>query len=78
MKKRVHGNGKVRAPKSLLNIEPLPATFTLISLVGLTITTVFTMSGRVPLDWGMAFDVVFAIMFLASMVSITPKFAGYD
>ena len=65
------------APSSF-RIEPLPATFSLIGMLGFIITTVFTVSGRVPLSWGVAFDIVFALMFTASMISITPKFAGWD
>lgn len=68
---------KSSKPKGI-RIEPLPATFTLTSILGLIITTVFTASGRVPLSWGVAFDLVFAIMFIASVVSITPRFSGYD
>lgn len=64
--------------KSFYRMEPLPATFTLISILGLIITTVFTVSGRIELSWGVAFDLVFALMFIASMMSITPKFSGYD
>lgn len=60
------------------HIEPLPATFSLIGMLGFIITTVFTVSGRVPLSWGVAFDIVFALMFIASMISITPRFAGWD
>ncbi len=64
--------------KSFYRMEPLPATFTLISILGMIITTVFTASGRIELSWGVAFDLVFALMFIASMISITPKFSGYD
>ncbi len=64
--------------KSFYRMEPLPATFTLISILGLIITTVFTVSGRIDLSWGVSFDLVFALMFIASMMSITPKFSGYD
>lgn len=65
-------------PQSSFHVEPLPATFSLIGMLGFIITTVFTVSGRVPLSWGVAFDIVFALMFIASMISITPKFAGWD
>lgn len=68
----------VRIPKSIHDVRPLPATFTLTSMLGLIITTVFTVSGRIDVSWGVAFDVVFALMFIASMVSITPRFAGYS
>lgn len=60
------------------HVEPLPATFSLIGMLGFIITTVFTVSGRVSLSWGVAFDIVFALMFIASMISITPRFAGWD
>lgn len=61
------------APKSAFYMEPLPATFTLTSILGLIITTVFTISGRINLSWGVAFDLVFLIMFLSSMITITPS-----
>ena len=69
---------QVQRVQSALHIEPLSATFSLIGMLGFIITTVFTVSGRVPLSWGIAFDIVFALMFIASMISITPKFAGWD
>ncbi len=58
--------------RGAFRIEPLPATFTLTGMLGLIITTVFTASGRVDLSWGIAFDVVFALMFIASIISISP------
>ncbi len=64
--------------KLVYRMEPLPATFTLIGLLGFIITTVFTVSGRIEASWGFAFDLVFALMFIASMISIFPKFSGYD
>ena len=62
-----------RPAPSSFSMEPLPATFSLTGLLGFIITTVLTASGRVPLSWGVAFDIVFALMFIASMVSITPS-----
>lgn len=67
-----------KSVQSSFRIEPLPATFSLIGMLGFIITTVFTVSGRVPLSWGVAFDIVFGLMFIASMISITPKFSGWD
>ena len=61
--------------QSSFAMEPLPATFSLTGLMGFIITTVFTVSGRVPLSWGVAFDIVFILMFTASMISITPRFS---
>ncbi len=52
---------------------PLPRTFMLTSILGLLVTTVYTAYGRLPLKWGVAFDTVFAIMLVASVISITPK-----
>ncbi|MBI2144931.1 hypothetical protein HYU18_01270 [Candidatus Woesearchaeota archaeon] len=77
MKARKKAARQVRKVRGV-RIEPLPATFTLIAIFGLILTTVFTASGRIPLSWGAAFDLVFALMFIASMISITPRFAGYD
>lgn len=65
--------GYEQAPSSF-SMEPLPATFSLTGLMGFIITTVLTASGRAPVSWGVAFDIVFALMFIASMISITPKF----
>jgi len=64
------------APESVFHMEPLPATFTLVSIFGLIITTVFTVSGRVNLSWGVAFDLVFLLMFISSMLSISPRFSS--
>ena len=77
-KKTAQRTASQKPAPSSFNVEPLPATFSLIGMLGLIITTVFTVSGRVPLSWGVAFDLVFALMFVASMISITPKFAGWD
>ena len=63
-----------RPVPSSFSMEPLPATFSLTGMMGFIITTVLTASGRVPLSWGVAFDIVFALMFVSSMVSITPSF----
>lgn len=76
--KRITKRGAPKRQQSNFRIEPLPATFSLVGMLGFIITTVFTVSGRVPLSWGVAFDIVFALMFLASMISITPRFAGWD
>ena len=78
MKKRATAAKRVlneEPAESAFNIEPLPATFTLISILGLIITTVFTVSGRIDMSWGVAFDLVFGLMFVASMISITPRFS---
>lgn len=55
-------------------LTPLPASFMLTSIVGLVIIAIFTASGRINADWGVSFGIVFAIMFVSSIVSITPEF----
>ena len=54
-------------------IDALPGTFMLTGMFGLIITLIYTSSGRIPLDYGVAFCIVFLIMFLASLKSITPS-----
>jgi hypothetical protein len=69
--------GNSKSPKkvsSQFHMEPLPATFTLISMFGLIVVGVFTFSQRIDLTWGVSFGLIFALMFIASMISITPKF----
>ena len=51
---------------------PLPRTFMLSSMLGFLIVTVYTFYGRLDLKWGVAFGFVFALMFIASVLSITP------
>ncbi len=55
-----------------MNRVPLPRTFMLTSMLGILIVTVYTVSGRISLEWGAAFDFVFVLMFIASVLSITP------
>ncbi len=76
--KRTAQRAAPQRQQSNFHIEPLPATFSLVGMLGFIITTIFTVSGRVPLSWGVAFDIVFALMFIASMISITPRFVGWD
>lgn len=55
-------------------IAPLPGTFMLMAIFGLIISAVYTASGRLDLTWGFTFCLVFSIMFIASVISITPSF----
>ncbi len=57
---------------------PLPRTFMLTGILGFMITTVYTASGKLPLKWGVAFDLVFILMFIASVLSITPPPVGKE
>lgn len=51
---------------------PVSGGFMLASIFGFLIVTIYTVSGRLDLTWGFTFDLIFVIMFIASLVSITP------
>ncbi len=53
-------------------MRPLPRTFMLASMLGLLISGVYTVSGRLDPTWGFTFMLISGIMFIASMLSITP------
>ncbi len=55
------------------SVAPLPASFTLIGLLGFVITAVYTGFGKLPLPYGFAFSLIFVLMFIASVISITPR-----
>ncbi len=63
----------------------------LISILGILIVTVFTFNPffkaenssdspniSIPLPWGIAFDIVFIIMFISSIISINPPWIEGD
>ena len=52
---------------------PLPQSVMLTGMMGFIISAIFTYSGRIGLSWGFAFMLVFLIMIIASIVSITPS-----
>ncbi|MBU1205261.1 MAG: hypothetical protein KKA61_03970 [Nanoarchaeota archaeon] len=54
-------------------VDPLPGTFMLTGMFGFVITVIYTNSGRIPLDYGVAFCIVFLAMLLASLKSIMPS-----
>jgi hypothetical protein len=58
----------------MYRIAPLPGTFMLMAMFGFIISSVYTVSGRLDLSYGFAFCVVFGIMFISAVVSITPWF----
>ncbi|MBA3064606.1 hypothetical protein FP803_04170 [Candidatus Woesearchaeota archaeon] len=59
-----------KVPKT---IDALPGTFMLTGMFGFIITAIYTSSGKIPLDYGVAFCIVFLIMLLASLKSIMPS-----
>ena len=71
-KKKVAMKKTVMEKPKKRQIEALPGTFMLLGMFGLIITLIYTSSGRIPLDYGVAFSIVFLIIFLASIKSITP------
>jgi hypothetical protein len=60
-------------PKRCLEMwkaAPLKSSFMLAAILGLIITTIYTVSGRISTDWGVALGIVFACMFFASMIAM--------
>jgi hypothetical protein len=51
---------------------PLNQSFFLMSIIGFIISAGFTMSGKLDATWGFTFSLIFVIMFIASIVSMTP------
>lgn len=58
-----------RKTKSL----PLSGGFMVVSIVGLIASALYTNSGALDTTWGVTFIVFCSIVFLASVISITPK-----
>lgn len=56
---------------------PLPQSILLIGLMGFIISAIFTYSGRIGLSWGFAFMLVFLIMLISSIVSMTPDYDDF-
>ena len=54
-------------------VDVLPGTFMLTGMFGFVITAIYTNSGKIPLNYGVAFCIVFLIMLLASLKSIMPS-----
>ena len=59
-----------------LSYQTVPVTggFMITSMLGLIICTVYTLSGRLDHTWGFTLILFFVIMFIASVVSMTPTF----
>lgn len=53
---------------------PVTGGFMITSMLGLIICSVYTLSGRLDYTWGFTFILFFVIMFIASVISITPSF----
>jgi len=61
-------------------MKPLPSSLFLISILGFTISAYFTSAGLLDASWGFAFSLTFLLMFISSVISITPteKELEYD
>ena len=55
---------------------PLSGAFMITSILGFLVVTVYTLYEKISLTWGFTFDLIFVIMFVASVASITPTFSG--
>jgi len=53
--------------------EPLPGTFMMLGIIGFVISLVYTISGKLDPSWGTSFIIVFLIMIMASIKSMTPS-----
>lgn len=51
------------------NVAPLPGTFMIASIVGILVSYMFVL--KRSFNFGIAFILIFAIMFIASFVSMT-------
>lgn len=55
----------------MFKVAPLSSSFMLVSMLGFMIVIIYTGYGRIPLPWGFALGFVFALMFIASIISMT-------
>ncbi len=61
----------------MIELRPLPSSFMLTSMIGLAIAGVYTFSGRFDATWGFTFLLIFGIMFVASVFSMTPLYRSH-
>ena len=62
--------------KKKLHVQmiPLSGGFMLTSMLGFLVVSIYMGYGRLNPTWGFTLDLIFIIMFVASVVSITPTF----
>ncbi len=68
MKKPRKTGKKNKTPQ--YSVEPLPGTMMVTGIVGLVISVIYTSGGRIPLDFGVSFIIIFAIILFASLRSL--------
>ena len=54
-----------------LRVAPLSSGFMLVSILGFLITIIYTYFGSIDITWGVTFLLVFTVMFIASIISMT-------
>jgi nicotinamide riboside transporter PnuC len=54
-----------------MKVAPLKSSFMLISMLGFMVSVVYTSYGTINETWGFTFGLVFAMMFVASLISMT-------
>jgi hypothetical protein len=52
--------------------EPLLGTFMMLGIIGFAVSLIYTMSGKLDPSWGVSFILVFLIIVLACIKSMTP------
>ena len=55
----------------MYKVAPLKSSFMLFAMLGFMITVVYTSYGRLDATWGFTLGFVFALMFIAAMISMT-------
>jgi len=55
----------------------LDASFMLAGIIGTIASILYTINGTLDHTWGFTFIIFFLIIFIASVVSITPRFEEY-
>ena len=58
--------------------RPLPASFTILGLLGTIIFTIYTYSGRINRTWGLAFLLLCVIIFVSSLTSLGQRKSKKD
>ena len=60
--------------KFVYETVPLSGGFMITSIIGFIIITTYGISERIDKTWAVTLDLIFIIMFAASLLSITPMF----
>jgi len=55
----------------------LDASFMLVGIIGTIASVLYTLNGTLDNTWGFTFILFFLIIFIAAVVSITPRFEEY-